>query len=427
LALSGQNRALAVAISQLLPLFKCTAWLKCTTDPAGRIKLAAPRKSVMRKWGNMGSRLLAAVLAVCFTAMGQSLSVDKLTAFLQSSQKMIKEGKMTDRELAGYLSKVKLTERLDDRTIEDLQGEIGFGPKTLEALHGLRDHSQTLAGAKLVMEPKPAPIPPPSSEEQAAIITEAREYALNYSHTLPDFICTQVTRRYGAPAPGTRYGGSAGSDPTWYPIDTLTLKLSYFEQKEDYKLILVNNSVTTQDYRTLGGATSTGDFGSMMREVFEPGSQAHFEWDHWGTLRGRRVMAFSYRVEQARSQWHINYERKLDLVPAYRGLVYIDKENRQITRVTLQAMDIPPTFPVKRAETILDYDYQNLSGHTFLLPLKATTIMAADEYLTKNDAEFRVYRKYSADSDIKFDSTDTPAPLTDDKTKETTDPKTIKK
>ena len=36
-----------------------------------------------------------------------------------------------------------------------------------------------------------------------------------------------------------------------------------------------------------------------------------------GTLRGRRTMVFSYRVPQARSQWHINYERKLDLVPAY--------------------------------------------------------------------------------------------------------------
>jgi hypothetical protein len=176
----------------------------------------------------MGSRLLAAVLAVCFSAMGQSLSVDKLSAFLESSQKMIKEGKMTDRELAGYLSKVKLTERLDDRTIEDLQGQFGLGPKTLEALRGLRDHSQTLAGAKMVIEPKPTPIPPPSSEEQAEIISEARDYALNFSKTLPDFICTQVTRRYGAPAPGTRYGGAAGSDPTWYPIDTLTLKLSYF-------------------------------------------------------------------------------------------------------------------------------------------------------------------------------------------------------
>jgi hypothetical protein len=376
----------------------------------------------------MRFRLLAAVFAVCFVAMGQSLSVDKLIAFLQSSQKLIKEGKMSDRELAGYLTKVKLTERLDDRTIEDLQGTVALGPKTLEALHALRDHTQAFAAAKLAPpEPKATPIPPPSSEEQAAIISEVREYALNYSKTLPDFICTQVTRRYAAPVPGTRYGGSAGTEPTWYAQDTLTIKLSYFEQKEDYKLILVNNSMTTQDYKTLGGATSTGDFGSMMREIFEPATQAKFEWDHWGTLRGRRVLAFSYRVAQFRSQWHINYDRKLDIVPAYKGLVYVDKQTHQVLRVTLDAEDIPASFPIRRADTILDYDFQEISGHTFLLPLKATTIMAASDYMTKNDEEFRVYRKYSAESDIKFDAADVPAPLTDDKTKETTDPKTIKK
>jgi hypothetical protein len=371
----------------------------------------------------MYPRLLAAVVAVCSIAMGQSLSVDKLVVFLQSSEKMIKEGKMTDRELASYLSKVKLTERLDDRTIENIQGMVPLGPKTLEALHTLRDHSQALAEAKIYAPPpKPVPIPPPSSEEQAAIITEVREYALNYSKTLPDFICTQVTRRFAAPAPGTKYGVAAGNDPSWYALDTLTIKLSYFEQKEDYKLILVNNTATTQDYKTLGGATSTGDFGSMMLEIFQPSTQAKFEWDHWGTLRGRRVLAFSYRVAQYRSQWHINYDRKLDIMPAYRGLVYVDKQTHQIMRITLEAEDIPASFPVKRAETILDYDFQEISGHTFLLPLKATTIMAANDYLTKNDEEFRVYRKYSAESDIKFDSTDVPAPLPEDKTKETKDP-----
>jgi hypothetical protein len=372
----------------------------------------------------MHYRLLAAVFAVCSVAMGQSLSVDKLVAFLNSSQKLIKDGRMTDRELANYLGKVKLTERLDDRVIEDLQGEGTVGPKTLEALRLLRDRSQSLASARPILpEPKPTPIPPPSSEEQAAIITAAREYALTYSKSLPDFICTQVTRRYASAAPGSRYGGSGGTEPSWYPLDTLTIKLSYFEQKEDYKLILRNNTVTTQDYKTIGGATSTGDFGSLMREIFEPASQARFEWDHWGTLRGRRVMSFAYRVAQSRSQWHINYDRKLDLVPAYRGLVYIDNETRQITRVTLEAIDMPASFPVRRAETILDYDFQEISGRTFLLPLKASTIMAADDYLTKNDAEFRVYRKYSAESDIKFETTDVPAPLTDDKTKETSDSK----
>jgi len=366
----------------------------------------------------MFSRLLAAVFAVCLTAMGQSLTVEKLLSFLESSQKMIKEGKMTDRELANYLSKVKLTERLDDRTIEDIQGRTTIGPKTLEALHALRDHSQALVVARLAPDVKPTPIPPPTSEEQAAIIDEVREYALNYSKTLPDFICTQVTRRYAAPTPGTKYGGAAGSDPTWYLQDTLTIKLSYFEQKEDYKLILVNNAMTTQDYKTLGGATTTGDFGSMMRQIFERATQAKFEWDHWATLRGRRTLVFSYYVSQSHSQWHINWDRKMDIMPAYRGLVYVDKDTHMVTRVTLEAVEIPADFPIHKAETVLDYDYQDISGHTFLLPLKSSTIMASSQYLTKNDEEFRVYRKYSTESDIKYE-TETPAALTDEKTKET--------
>src|SRR3954471_23695835 len=110
--------------------------------------------------GIMRVRLLAAVFAICSVAMGQSLSVEKLLAFLNSSQKLIKEGKMTDRELANYLSKVKLTERLEDRVIEDLQGAGGLGPKTLEILHELRDRSQALVAAKaIVPEAKPTPIP----------------------------------------------------------------------------------------------------------------------------------------------------------------------------------------------------------------------------------------------------------------------------
>ena len=377
----------------------------------------------------MRYRFLAAFLAAALVATGQTqtLTVDKLVAFVQSSEKLISEGKMTDHQVASFLSKVKLTERLDDRMIEDLQGSGTIGPKTLQALQALRDRTQDLAASKpVVPEPKPVLPPPPSSEEQAAIIDHVRQYALSYSKNLPDFICTQVTRRYAAPAPGTRHGGSLNSEPSWQALDVLQIRLSYFEQKEDYKLILVNNTMTTQDYRTLGGATSTGDFGSMMKEIFEPGTQARFEWDHWATLRGRRSLAFSYHVAQSRSQWHLNYDRRLDIVPAYRGLIYVDNETHEVTRVTLEAEYLPPTFPVTRADTVLDYDYQDISGHTFLLPLKARTIMAADEYITRNDTEFRLYRKYSTSSDIKFDTEEIP-PLPEDKTKETKDPKATKK
>src|SRR5215469_5145923 len=72
---------------------------------------------------NMVSRFLAAFFAVCLAAMGQTLSVEQLLSMVRSSEKFIAEGKMTDRELANYLLKVKLTERLDDRIIEELQGQ----------------------------------------------------------------------------------------------------------------------------------------------------------------------------------------------------------------------------------------------------------------------------------------------------------------
>lgn len=106
-------------------------------------------------------------------------------------------------------------------------------------------------------KPKPKAHPPP--EEQAAIIDVVRNYALTYSQGLPDYVCTQVTKRYQAAAPGGHYA-PLGVVPRWLLQDTLTIRLTYFEQKENYKLMLVNNAVAQQDYSKLGGATSGGDF-----------------------------------------------------------------------------------------------------------------------------------------------------------------------
>ena len=364
----------------------------------------------------MRFRLLGAALVLCFAASAQTISVDQLIAFVQSSAKMIQAKTMTDAELAKGLAKVKLTERLDDRTIEEMQA-FGIGQKSLAALHLLREQSAALGAAKVMPKPEQAKLaPPPSSEEQAAIITEVREYALNYSKSLPNFICTEVQRRKVAGAPGSRYGGAIGSDPSYQTQDSLTIRLSYFEQKEEYKLILVNNTATTQAYQSLGGATSTGEFGSMMRDIFEPHTQARFEWDHWGLLRGKRVMAFKYFVEQSRSQWTIDYEHREHITPAYSGLIYVDQDTHVVTRVTLVAEGIPPAFPVKHAQTRLDYDYQDISGHEFLLPMMSETNMSADGVLSRNETEFRLYRKYSTESEIKYDIT--PDPLPDEKTKE---------
>jgi hypothetical protein len=362
----------------------------------------------------MRFRLTCVALVFCLAAAAQIMSVAQLVSFLKSSVQQ----KMTDSEVSKYLKTVKLTDKLTDRTIEELLA-AGIGPKTREALNGLRDRSATLSTAAAPTVPKdegPKLPPVPSAAEQADIIREVREYALNYTKGLPNFLCTQVTRRKAAGEPGSRYARGQ-SEPSFQTQDTLTIRLSYFEQKEDYKLILVNNSPTTQGYQNVGGATSSGEFGSMLLQIFEPRTQASFNWDHWATLRGKLVMAFHYNVEQSHSQWAVEYERREHIFPAYSGLIYVDKDLHVVMRVTLNADDIPATFPIRLARTMLDYDYQDISGHEFLLPLKAQVDMSADGILTRNETEFRLYRRYSAESEIKYDIT--PDPLPDEKTKET--------
>jgi len=379
----------------------------------------------------MRFRQLGAALVFCLAAAAQTqtLTLDQLMKFLTSSVEL----KMSDNDVAKFLVKTKLSERLDDVTIEKLLAG-GIGPKTLNALRTLRDQSQSLAKAKPPAAPPKVELPPvPNAMEQAAIIDEVREYALNYSKSLPNFLSTQVVRRYQAGAPGSRYNPRS-SEPSWVQVDLLTLRLSYFDQKEEYKLILHNNSPTTQDYKSVGGATSTGEFGSLLRDIFEPRTHARFEWDGWARLRDQLVMAFHYNVEQANSQWGIEYERKEHIVPAYSGRILIDKDTHVVLRVTLNADNIPVTFPVKMATTILDYDYTDISGHQFLLPLKSETQMSADGVLSRNDTEFRLYRKYSAEAEIKYDIT--PDAIPAEQTKETpatpgkavdcTDPKNAK-
>ena len=133
--------------------------------------------------------------AVVWAASGQGYTVAQLLAFMRSSIQQ----KLPDQEVAKYVSKMKLTEKLDPSTIEQLQSD-GLGPKTVAALKEQMSTTSALQSPPVVREAaKPAPIPGPPYEDEQKIIGEMTEYALNYAKRLPDFLCTQVTRRYADP------------------------------------------------------------------------------------------------------------------------------------------------------------------------------------------------------------------------------------
>jgi hypothetical protein len=345
--------------------------------------------------------VILGLLAAIGAPAQMKMTVAQLVSFVKSSIEL----HHPDRQVAEYLKKVTLSNRLDARTAEDLQG-LGAGPRTVEALNALRDASKGLPPPPAeAPKPKPVPIPGPSPLEEKKIVEEARQYALNFAKRLPDFICTQVTRRYIDPS-GLEF---------WQRDDVITARLTYFEQKEDYKVVLVNNRMSDVSYDRLGGSTSTGEFGSMLKEVFEPASETDFRWERWATLRGRRMHVFAYRVLKSRSQWHVSFERRLDIVPGYNGLVYVDRDSFAVMRISLEAQDIPADFPIQQAGTTLDYDFAEISGQQYILPLRAVMRMRSGKFLSKNEVEFRMYRKFGAEATIKFE---TPEPLPEERINE---------
>jgi hypothetical protein len=234
---------------------------------------------------------------------------------------------------------------------------------------------------------------PPDPMEQKRVLAEATEHALNHEQDLPNFICTQTTRRF------EDFNGQNG----WRPIDIIVERLSYFEHREDYKVIELNGMPASIPHEQLTGASSSGEFGSVMKSIFSPETEAEFAWQNWFTLRGRKMHVYSYRVLVSNSNYHIKVpERKLDLVTGYHGLVFIDAQRHMVNRITLHPDGVPPSFPIQDVSLALDYEYNRIGEADYLLPLQFELRSREGKLLVKNDVDYDNYRKFTADSSITF-------------------------
>lgn len=236
----------------------------------------------------------------------------------------------------------------------------------------------------------------PAAEEQQKAIEAVRKTALGYSERLPDFICMETARRYR----------NSTNVPDWILIDTLAIQLSYYGHREEYKLLTINGQKTKLRYDEVGGSISQGEFGSMLQEVFDPAAEAVFAWEGRSTLRGRDVQVFRYSVTPGKAHYQLSYnsnDRHYSAVAGRHGQVYV-AAGGDILRITSEADELPANFPIDKLHATLDYDFTDIGGRSFLVPHLAVVEMQAGILGSKNEIEFRDYRKFSADTGISFDT-----------------------
>src|ERR1700735_4872558 len=140
----------------------------------------------------------AAVLFMLVTGLmfaQRTMTVAQLEGFIKSSV----EQKLDDKQVAEALKRTRLSEKLDQKTLGMLMS-LGAGPRTSAELREMADTSAGLPAPPPPVEaaaaiPKPARISTlsPTPDQQKEILAGIRDYALNYTANLPNFLCNQIT------------------------------------------------------------------------------------------------------------------------------------------------------------------------------------------------------------------------------------------
>ncbi len=172
----------------------------------------------------------------------------------------------------------------------------------------------------------------------------------------------------------------------------------------------VNGKATYRSYEEVGGAVSQGEFGSLLLSLFMGAPRDRFVWDHWTTLRRRPTYVYAFTIKIEDSTYNVQYasswQQPMSARSGQHGFVYVDCETGRVVRIYAEADGIPDDFPVTNVSTLVDYDFVDVGGRQFLLPLRALVRMGTRRVQTRNEVEFSSYRKFGSDTNITYDVKD---------------------
>jgi hypothetical protein len=339
-----------------------------------------------------------AALALCALVLGASASARQ------------QQTPLTNAEFLALLRQLPQRPALKEQIVGEIRRRgIGF---TLTS--GLRAFVATKSGndeelrrvleeaERRFLNPTEAtPLPPEA--ETSDVLARARAATLEATAQMPDFVVKQLVTRSVA----------LGTSRNWRVSDRLIVGVSYrVSEGEKYRVLAVNGSTglaseEKNDYTETGGASSTGEFVSTLKALFDEKSKTEFKPLDTDTLRGRRAVVYTYDIKKANSRWLLD-SGDATVVSAHRGKVWVDRERARVLRVETEAYGIPSAFPISGATLAIDYDWVTIpSQGEYLLPTRSVVVMTrlsrGEIVQFRNEINFRNYQKYGTELKILDD------------------------
>ena len=247
------------------------------------------------------------------------------------------------------------------------------------------------APGQLAITPMSADLPKLTADAAKSILDDARDHALSYHDSLPNFICMQVTNRSLDPSGAGR----------WKLRDSIVEVLRYRDKNETRTTLEVNGKNQNMDRWAMKGAFSAGEFGGVLQAIFSPKSKADFQWKETNGLNSGTVQVFSYSVSRANSSFTVTGSNNRELTAGFHGQVFIDTATHSVRRLSLIADDLPKNFPTHSTRMDVDYDYVAINEHDYLVPVSAEMRLTQGKHeAILNTMEFRNYRRYGSSMKI---------------------------
>jgi hypothetical protein len=226
------------------------------------------------------------------------------------------------------------------------------------------------------------------------LIRRAADTALEFTETLPSYVCTEMIARYQ----------SETRPANFMPIDVVSAEVVYENGREDYRNIQINGKPSKKKIEETGGAWSTGEFGTVLINLFNPATAARFHFRR--DSRAGSVMAkmYDFEVDREHSHWEIHAGSQ-SYIPAYVGSIWIDPQTARVLRIEMQAQNMPAEFPLDHVESANDYSNVRLGDlKQYLLPVHAEILSCqrGTNNCSRNVIDFRNYHKYTGESTITF-------------------------
>lgn len=300
------------------------------------------------------------------------------------------------------LVRLLLSQGVDPATRRD-----GLGPAQIAARHGHGDLARLLGGSEAILQ-----APAADGAEGRNVLTQARanvygsqssqdvwerarQWALSFTANLPDFVCTQITKRSD---------NQGQADTALKKRHDIVTKVQFVGGAESYLTLTVDGKPSQRHIREISGM---GEFGSTLQALFQPDSPARFFHEGESLVDRQPALVFAVTHPSGYQLYtDVLHDGTLQNVVSvgYEGHIHIARDSAAVLRIVGERIfGVPADFPVRQARFQIDYGPVDIEGNTHWLPLRSRNVLVGRRgRINQNENKWLNYRRFATRTTLDF-------------------------